>query len=147
VALRKNDRRKMSSTSAKESLLETSQHTITPSNGGARFGHASWLDSKRALRIAVSISRTLRTVSAPCSSATFPSRRVSDVRQAISYILRGNKSAHPHWSKKSSSGQSVIVTGSASLYALRPFMIAADFPQPFSPITAMVTFMPLNLIV
>ena len=143
--LRKNYRRRRSSTSAKESFLDTSQHTITPSRGGARFGHASWPDSKRALRTAVSISKTLRIASAPCSSATFPSRRVSDVRRAISYMVRWDMSGYPHWSKASSSGQSVVVTGSASLYALSPFIIAADFPQPFTPITATVTFIPLNL--
>ena len=62
----KYDRRRRSSTSANESFLDTSQHTITPSKGGARFGHASWPDSRRALRTAVSTSRTLRTASAPC---------------------------------------------------------------------------------
>lgn len=41
AASRKFYRRRRSSTSAKESFPDTSQHTITPSKGGARFGHAS----------------------------------------------------------------------------------------------------------
>jgi hypothetical protein len=63
----------------------------------------------------------------------------------VSYMVRLDRPPYPHWSKASSSGQSTVVTGSASLYALRPFIIAVDFPQPFSPITAMVTFILLNL--